>query len=93
MLPKYCRQPLPALARVDAEGGVKALQAVREGNLEVLDKVIRSTALNLTPRNVDCLLGFLLKVVAACGGPPAAAPSASGTSALKRPPITGQLCS
>jgi hypothetical protein len=38
-------------------------------SLEVLDKVIRSMALHLTPRNVDGVLGFLFKVIAACGVP------------------------
>ena len=71
--------PTPALNADDCLGMVlAACQAVPPGDavtcplgLEVLDKIIRSTALHLTPRNVDTLLGFLLKVVAACGPPPA----------------------
>ena len=60
--------PTPALNADDCLGMVlAACQAVPPGDavtcqlgLEVLDKIIRSTALHLTPRNVDTLLGFLL---------------------------------
>jgi hypothetical protein len=58
--------------------------------LEVLDKVIRSTALHLTPRNVDSLLGFLLKVAAACGPPPApGSAGGSGSSSAHSTPARG----
>ena len=81
--------PTPALNADDCLAMVLAVaQSVPAGDaatcplgLEVLDRVIRSTALHLTPRNVDSLLGFLLKVMGACGPQPAPGGSSSSTPA------------